>query len=114
MISKENQIIEIKECIDAVYGADCAYYDVDGFAIANEIYNAGFRKQSEPKKPRFYDVKFRQRGTKYGEFVTLERAYNCPKCNLTVWEKDKDAFCKHCGQPLDWSDHPTEKGGVKE
>ena len=45
MMSKEKQIIEIKECIDAVYGVDCAYFDVDGFAIANEIYNAGYRKQ---------------------------------------------------------------------
>lgn len=44
-MSKEKQIIGIKECIDAVYGADCAYYDVDGFAIANEIYTAGYRKQ---------------------------------------------------------------------
>ena len=44
-MSKEKQIIEIKECIDAVYGADCAYFDVDGFAIAEEIYNAGYRKQ---------------------------------------------------------------------
>ena len=44
-MNKEKQIIEIKECIDAVYGADCAYFDVDGFAIANEIYNAGYRKQ---------------------------------------------------------------------
>ena len=46
-MNKEKQIIEIKECIDAVYGADCAYFDVDGFAIANEIFNAGYRKQSE-------------------------------------------------------------------
>lgn len=45
-MSKEKQIIEIKECIDAVYGADCAYFDVDGFAIAEEIYNAGYRKQN--------------------------------------------------------------------
>lgn len=44
-MSKEKQVIEIKECIDAVYGADCAYFDVDGFAIAEEIYNAGYRKQ---------------------------------------------------------------------
>jgi hypothetical protein len=45
MMSKEKQIVEIKECIDAVYGADCAYFDVDGFAIADKIYNAGYRKQ---------------------------------------------------------------------
>ena len=44
-MSKEKQIIEIKERIDAVYGADCAYYGVDGFAIANEIYNADYRMQ---------------------------------------------------------------------
>lgn len=46
-VDKEKQIIEIKECVDNVYGADCAYFDVDGFAIANEIYNAGYRRQSE-------------------------------------------------------------------
>ena len=46
-MDKQKQIEEIKECIDAVYGADCAYYDVDGFAIANEIYNSGYRKHSE-------------------------------------------------------------------
>ena len=46
-MSREKQIIEIKECIDSVYGADCAYFDVDGFAIANKIYNAGYRKQSD-------------------------------------------------------------------
>ena len=47
MKSKEEQVIQIKECIDAVYGAACEYYDIDGFAIADEIYEAGFRKQSE-------------------------------------------------------------------
>ena len=44
-MSREKQIIEIKECIDSVYGADCAYFDVDGFAISNKIYDAGYRKQ---------------------------------------------------------------------
>ena len=46
-MDRQKQIIEIKECVDAVYGADCAYYDVDGFAIAEEVYKAGYRKQSE-------------------------------------------------------------------
>lgn len=50
------QIIEIKECIDAVYGQDCAYYDVDGFAIATEIYNAGWRKQSEVAREIFEEI----------------------------------------------------------
>lgn len=57
-----------------------------------------------PKKPKFYDTKFRQRGQRYGEHVTIERAYNCPYCNCTVWGTDKDGHCKHCGQALDWSE----------
>ena len=46
-MTKEERVIEIKEHIDAVYGADCAYYDVDGFAIADELDNAGYRKESD-------------------------------------------------------------------
>lgn len=61
-------------------------------------------KKQIPKKPMFYDTKFRQRGQKYGEFVTIENAYNCPNCNCTVWGTDKDKYCKHCGQALDWSE----------
>ena len=43
----KEQIEEIKDCIDSVYGSDCAYYGVDGLAIAEALYNAGYRKQSE-------------------------------------------------------------------
>ena len=46
-MSRDKQRLEIKKCIDAVYGADCTYFDVGGFAIADEIYNAGYRKASE-------------------------------------------------------------------
>ena len=41
----KKQIEEIKDCIDSVYGCDCAYFGVDGLAIAAAIYNAGYRKQ---------------------------------------------------------------------
>jgi hypothetical protein len=41
----EKQIEEIKDCIDSVYGCDCAYFGVDGLAIAEAIYNEGYRKQ---------------------------------------------------------------------
>ena len=47
MTTEEKQIIEIKECIDNVYGVDCAYYNVDGFAIAHEIYQAGYCRRVE-------------------------------------------------------------------
>ena len=41
------QIEKIKDCIDSVYGSDCAYYGVDGLAIAAALYKAGCRFQSE-------------------------------------------------------------------
>lgn len=47
-MSREKQIEEIKDCIDSVYGCDCAYYGVEGMAIAQALYNAGYRRQSEP------------------------------------------------------------------
>lgn len=43
-MNKDKQIIEIKECIDSVCGIDCAYLGIDGFMIALEIYNKGYRK----------------------------------------------------------------------
>ena len=55
-MNKEKQIFEIKDCIDAVYGADCAYFDVDGFAIANEIYKKGYRKASDVAEEIFAEI----------------------------------------------------------
>lgn len=40
---RQLQIEAIKDIIDSVYGCDCAYYDVDGLAIAAAIYDAGFK-----------------------------------------------------------------------
>lgn len=74
--------------------------------------NEKLRAEHAPKKPRFYDTKFRQRGRKYGELVTIERAYNCPKCNSTVWETDKRPYCNYCGQPLDWGETKGENKNV--
>lgn len=36
---------------------------------------------------------------------------NCGKVNETDFEDYE--YCPICGQSLDWSDHPTEKGGVE-
>ena len=92
-MDKEQQIIEIKECIDAVYGADCAYYDVDGFAIANEIYNKGYHKQIE------------------GEWETLKKtnfdslnmySHICSVCNCfyTDIRPYGHKFCHNCGSKM--------------
>ena len=34
----------------------------------------------------------------------------CPNCHI-VKVTTEEQFCDDCGQRLDWSDHPTEKGG---
>jgi hypothetical protein len=86
-MTKEKQIIEIKECIDAVYGADCAYYDVDGFAIANEIYNVGYRKQSEGEWVKHYR-----------SGVTVSRGYVSSCCDM--WNNRKSHFCHNCGAKM--------------
>ncbi|MBR2180535.1 MAG: hypothetical protein IJ949_01450 [Oscillospiraceae bacterium] len=48
--------------------------------------------------------------------------YVCPNCKTTLQQKMKGAtrttiykykHCIFCGQSLDWSDHPTEKGGAE-
>ena len=83
-MSKVKQIIEIKECIDAVYGADCAYYDVDGFAIANEIYNAGYRRQSEGEWIKKYDKAPR---------------YVCSACNHLFNNKEYK-YCPNSGAKM--------------
>lgn len=60
-----------------------------------------------PKRPQFVGNKFRHRGQKIGELTTLEAAYDCPCCRLTLWKTDRDNYCKYCGQALDWrTDEP--------
>lgn len=46
-MNKQNLIYEIKDCIDSLYGLDCAYFGVDGIAIATILAEQGYRKQSE-------------------------------------------------------------------
>ena len=42
----------------------------------------------------------------------------CPTCNRTFWNSGEFVhyqphYCENCGQAIDWSDHPTEKGGAE-
>lgn len=54
------------------------------------------------KKPKYVDTRFRQRGQRYGELVTLERCYQCPKCRMHIFDRTKN--CPDCGQALDWEE----------
>ena len=35
----------------------------------------------------------------------------CPNADCEAVLQSDSPYCKYCGQALDWSDHPTEKGG---
>ena len=41
----------------------------------------------------------------------------CPNCGGNVIDQCDNDYrfqcCHYCGQKLDWSDHPTEKGGAE-
>lgn len=41
------QILEIKDYIDSLYGCDCAYYGVDGIGIATVLVEAGFIRKPQ-------------------------------------------------------------------
>lgn len=97
----KEQIEEIKDCIDSVYGSDCAYYGVDGLAIAEALYNAGYRKQSE--------------GENISQMHPSDE-FICEKCGLIIrdccrYEIDEDdgdetcfefpyKFCPRCGMKV--------------
>lgn len=43
----------------------------------------------------------------------------CPTCKRTFWNSGEFVhyqphYCENCGQAIDWSIHPIEKGGMKE
>jgi hypothetical protein len=50
-------------------------------------------KKQIPKKPNIH-------GYREGREVNTI-SYTCPICNKHI---GRDAYCKHCGQKLDWSD----------
>ncbi len=88
MTDREKQIEEIKDAIDSVYGCDCAYFGVEGLAIAEAIYNAGYRKQVESEwAERTFII-----------FDSEKVCYHCPKCN-TTWDTRTDYFPK-CGAKM--------------
>lgn len=77
MTDKEKQIEEIKDTIDSVYGCDCDYYGVEGFAIADALYEAGYRKQVE------------------GEWISHEGYEECGECHAKAMFHHN--FCPNCG-----------------
>lgn len=89
MTDKQKQIEKIKDTIDSVYGCDCAYYGVEGFAIAEALYNAGYRKQDESEWEEVAIVK-------QGEIV--KRCYECPVCSMLC--DTNEPLCPACGAKM--------------
>lgn len=65
----DKNIEGIKDCIDSIYGCDCAYYGVDGIAIATVLHNEGYRRQSEAAREIFEEIDKR--------FEALLKFYPC-------------------------------------
>lgn len=42
--------------------------------------------------------------------VVTFRCYPCPECGKWIIDNENHQYCQWCGQKLDWSDCPTEKG----
>lgn len=90
-MEKQKQIEGIKDCIDSVYGCDCAYFNVDGLAIAAALYNEDYRKQSE------------------GKWVKVMNHKECSKCGYNAPYKkikagyhlqDLSNYCPNCGAKM--------------
>lgn len=88
-MSREKQIEEIKDCIDSVYGCDCAYYGVDGLAIADALCNAGYRKQSEGE--------WELQRQEHGGYTR-----KCSECgyNVMPYRAESMKYCPHCGAKM--------------
>lgn len=60
------------------------------------------------------------KANKLGPISYDKHYFKCPHCKedlgvdtdgLYVFGEVPPNYCEKCGQALDWSDHPTEKGG---
>ena len=71
--------------------------DSENMKIAKRIAISALEKQI-PKKPLKSEREIR-----YCE------VWKCPKCGFE-WSGRVVHYCYICGQAIDWSDHPTEKG----
>lgn len=85
---KMEQIEEMTETINDLYGADAMYYGVDSYGIATALYNAGYRKQSE--------------GHWIIDRTPIDATFECSECGYSYIEADPQAeteykFCPYCG-----------------
>ena len=95
--------MEIQETIENLkylISDDCTDNQTD-FIEEIEIAIDALEKQI-PKKP----IETNEQHIRYS------MNYICPSCGKHFSGTGIASYCYHCGQALDWDNHPTEKGGV--
>ena len=96
------KIQEAIENLKYLISDDCTDNQMD-FVEEIEIAINALEKQI-PEKPIATDE----------QHIRYSMNYICPLCGKHFSGTGIASYCYHCGQSLDWSDHPTEKGGVQE
>ena len=96
------KIQETIENLKYLISDDCSDNQTD-FIEEIEIAIDALEKQI-PKKPIATDE----------QHIRYSMNYICPLCGKHFSGTGIASYCYHCGQALDWNDHPTEKGGVEE
>lgn len=93
-----NEILEIKDCIDSVYGADCAYYGVDGIGIATVLYEDGWRKQKQGHWITDHIIQYSKENNKcYRQVV-----HKCSECGHSSKRSKPENlhYCCNCGAKM--------------
>ena len=93
------KIQETIENLKYLISDDCSDNQTD-FIEEIEIAIDALEKQI-PKKPIATDE----------QHIRYSMNYICPLCGKHFSGTGIASYCYHCGQALDWNDHPTEKGG---
>ncbi len=89
---------EVIDCIDDVLNSEYHYDESLGYQLTSDDFEwlekaKNALEKQIPKKPNIH-------GYREGREVNTI-SYTCPICNKHI---GRDAFCKHCGQALDWGD----------
>ena len=85
----EKQIEELHELSESIYMSGCALDWEERNDIAEQLYNAGYRKQSEGE----WIIKWKSTIPQYEP-----SEYQCSNCELTRSVKHK--FCPNCGAKM--------------
>lgn len=96
------KIQEVIENLKYLISDDCTDNQMD-FVDEIEMAINALEKQ-RPKKPTPTDE----------QHIRYSMSYVCPLCGHHFSGTGIASYCYHCGQALDWNDHPTEKGGGEE